>query len=48
MYVFINTKAGIWEVGFYIYNPKCKFVAQEEYATKKEARAAVHYLNGGN
>jgi len=56
MYVYVHSeKAGsdgehhwddLWTVGFY--KPDGKWMPESDHASKQEAEARVHYLNGGN
>ena len=45
MYVYLRSEDGLCTVGFY--DPTGAWVAESDYATKSEAAARVHYLNGG-
>lgn len=45
MYVYKNTKEGVFAVGHY--DPDGKFVTETVYHETQEASERVHYLNGG-
>jgi hypothetical protein len=45
MYVYILSKPGLYTVGFY--TPKGRWHPENDYNSKEEAAARVHYLNGG-
>jgi len=46
MYVYIMSEPGLWTVGFY--DPQGKFHPESDHSSTDEARARVHYLNGGS
>lgn len=46
MYVYIQTEARLWTVGFY--KPNGEWVSESDHATQDEAAARVAYLNGEN
>lgn len=45
MYVYIRSERGLWTVGFY--DPSGKWHPDSDWDNRAEARARVHYLNGG-
>lgn len=45
MWVYIRSEPGLWTVGFY--DPDGKFQTDSDHEDRDEARARVHYLNGG-
>lgn len=45
MYVYIRSEPGLWTVGFY--DPSGKWHAESDHATREEAAARIHWLNGG-
>ena len=49
-YVYKKTEPNCFTVGYYHYSPikGCEvFMPESDHATKEEAAARVHYLNGG-
>jgi len=46
MYVYIESEAGLWTVGFY--DPIGKWHPESDHDSKVKAAARVHYLSGGN
>ena len=46
VYVYIKSESSLWTVGFY--TPDGDWVPESDYATKEQAAARVHYLNGGD
>lgn len=45
MWVYIQSEASLWTVGFY--DPTGEWCTEGDYNTIEEAAARVHYLNGG-
>jgi hypothetical protein len=45
MYVYIQTEANVWTVGFY--KPNRDWVSETDWPTKEQAAQRVHWLNGG-
>ena len=46
MWVYINSEPGLWTVGFYA--PNGDWHTDSDWNVRDEARARVHYLNGGS
>lgn len=46
MYVYIESERGLWTAGFY--DPQGAWQPESDHASKEEAAARVHYLNGGS
>ena len=45
MYVYIQSEANLWTVGFY--SPDGKWHSESDHDNKVSATERVHYLNGG-
>lgn len=45
MYVYIQSEAGLWTVGFY--DPTGKWHAESDHDTKEASAKRVAWLNGG-
>lgn len=46
MYVYRQSEANLWTVGYY--SPEGKWIAESDHASPEEAAKRVHWLNGGN
>lgn len=46
MYVYIQSEAKLWTVGFY--KPDGEWIPEGDYNAPGKAAARIHYLNGGS
>lgn len=45
-WVYVQTEPRLWTVGFY--DPDGEWHTDEDFSSKEDAAARVHYLNGGD